>query len=332
MSQQAGLDVMQAVARGWCHPKNGDKEMDSDLASAIIAEVCHTLGIEPPRHAGPNGIPDPLPNYGDDGVKGFPNSPPELEEAMRKPGWPKEIRPEDAPRVVKEFAGMVNGKVDSVMMLPDGSGGATVSFALPKDHWLYGKNDMIVPGYEFTYNAPPMVFRMPVGDPWRKNWEAKIRAAGRYAVRSATMDGKEQDFDPDALVQNLVVGMLGYFTADGLSNDVWANPRNIPAVVEPDEVTRGTLVEGLDAINYAASIFRQYATLHARKGPEGYEKSKSNADIAVKLEATAQKVGMTLGLYEAKGVGDGVGRDGVDSSDNRSQGGEVQGVPAVGGG
>jgi hypothetical protein len=37
-----------------------------------------------------------------------------------------------------------------------------------------------------------------------------IRAAGKYAVRCATMNGKEMDFDPDALLQNLVVGFLGY--------------------------------------------------------------------------------------------------------------------------
>ncbi len=31
----------------------------------------------------------------------------------------------------------------------------------------------------------------------------------------ATMKGKEQDFDPDALIQNLIVGMLGYHTPTG---------------------------------------------------------------------------------------------------------------------
>jgi hypothetical protein len=58
----------------------------------------------------------------------------------------------------------------------------------------------------------------------REEFAAKIREAGRYAVRSATMNGKDMDFDPDALVQNLVVGMLGYWTNDGLSSDDWANP------------------------------------------------------------------------------------------------------------
>ena len=31
--------VIQAVARGWCHPKNAHKVMDVDLAKAITAEV-----------------------------------------------------------------------------------------------------------------------------------------------------------------------------------------------------------------------------------------------------------------------------------------------------
>lgn len=31
--------IMQAVARGWCHEKNSAKTMDSDLAMAITEEV-----------------------------------------------------------------------------------------------------------------------------------------------------------------------------------------------------------------------------------------------------------------------------------------------------
>ena len=55
-----------------------------------------------------------------------------------------------------------------------------------------------------------------------------IRLAGKYAVRCATMNGKEMDFDPDALLQNLVVGFLGYFTEDGLDHeDDWANPPHL---------------------------------------------------------------------------------------------------------
>jgi hypothetical protein len=31
--------VMQAVARGWCHPSNAGKEMDVDLTQAITDEI-----------------------------------------------------------------------------------------------------------------------------------------------------------------------------------------------------------------------------------------------------------------------------------------------------
>ena len=41
------------------------------------------------------------------------------------------------------------------------------------------------------------------------------------------MNGKEMDFDPGALLQNLVVGMLGYWTENGLSSDEWANPKEL---------------------------------------------------------------------------------------------------------
>lgn len=32
-------EIRGAVARGWCHPKNAKKEMDSDLAEAISKEI-----------------------------------------------------------------------------------------------------------------------------------------------------------------------------------------------------------------------------------------------------------------------------------------------------
>jgi hypothetical protein len=31
--------IREAVARGWCHPENAHKEMDADLANAIVKEV-----------------------------------------------------------------------------------------------------------------------------------------------------------------------------------------------------------------------------------------------------------------------------------------------------
>lgn len=111
-----------------------------------------------------------------------------------------------------------------VTILPDGSAFATMSFTLPADHWLTAEG----------YNVPPMGMRMGQG-PTRDEYAEKIRAAARYAVRAATMNGKENDFDPDAMVQNMVVGLLGYWTEDGLSyydgkEEAWANPQPHPAL------------------------------------------------------------------------------------------------------
>lgn len=146
--------------------------------------------------------------------------------------------PPDHP--VQQIADMCGGKVTSVMQMPDGSGGATVTFPLRSDHWIYGPS---------AFNVPPMVMRMghrdritfgvtdqtlpPEGGTitfatttWTKQeMRQAIVAAGKYAVKSATMNGADMDFDPDALIQNLVVGFLGYFTETGLDKeDSWANP------------------------------------------------------------------------------------------------------------
>jgi hypothetical protein len=76
--------------------------------------------------------------------------------------------------------------------LPDGSGAFVASWPLPKTHWLYaeGRNEP----------PPPVIPRHYADD---------VRAAARYAIRASTMNGKEADFDPDAMVQNVVVGLLG---------------------------------------------------------------------------------------------------------------------------
>ncbi len=89
--------------------------------------------------------------------------------------------------------------------LPDGSGFAIVSMPLPADHWLYRE------GYE----DPPAPLRMGTVNPLRQPLAEMIREVGRYAIRASTMNGKSMDFDPDAMLQNLVVGLLGVWTEDG---------------------------------------------------------------------------------------------------------------------
>jgi hypothetical protein len=88
--------------------------------------------------------------------------------------------------------------------LPDGSGAFVASLSLPKDHWLYAAGE----------NDPPMPMRIGLG-PKRAELAWQIREAARYAIRASTMNGKEKDFDPDAMVQNMVVGLLGYWTSNG---------------------------------------------------------------------------------------------------------------------
>jgi hypothetical protein len=91
-----------------------------------------------------------------------------------------------------------------VTVLPDGSAFAVVSMPLPADHWLYAEG----------HDEPPMPLRIGQGEE-RNVLAGHVRAAARYAIRGATMNGKEPDFDPDALVQNMIVGLLGYWTEDG---------------------------------------------------------------------------------------------------------------------
>ena len=91
--------------------------------------------------------------------------------------------------------------------LPDGSAFSTAVGPLPADHWLTAAGN----------NVPPMPFRRGTLDPGRETMAAEIRACAQYAIRASTRNGREMDFDPDALVQNMIVGMLGYWTLDGYS-------------------------------------------------------------------------------------------------------------------
>lgn len=100
--------------------------------------------------------------------------------------------------------------MSEVTILPDGSAFALGSFPLPADHWLYESKDE-----RFTcVGAPPAPLRLGNG-PLRDAMAAMLWEAGKYAVRAATRCGTELDFDPDALVMNLVVGLLGPGTETG---------------------------------------------------------------------------------------------------------------------
>jgi hypothetical protein len=116
--------------------------------------------------------------------------------------------PIDALHPVEQIALATGGTIDSAGQLPDGSGFATLSLPLPDDHWL------TQPGV----NEPPAPFLKGASDKKRQALVDQVSAAARYAVRASTINGTEIDFDPDAMVQNMVIGMLGYFTPDGTSS------------------------------------------------------------------------------------------------------------------
>lgn len=122
------------------------------------------------------------------------------------------------PTEIKSMIEGAGGTVHEAGALPDGSGFMTASFPLPKTHWLYAE----------CYNVPPMPFRIGTEHPRYRELNDKVREAAKYAVRASTMNGKEIDFDPDAMVQNFLVGLLGYHTPDGLIGDTWGNPDPVP--------------------------------------------------------------------------------------------------------
>lgn len=127
---------------------------------------------------------------------------------LDKEAYPGGERARMSEEIVNQLAKDIGGKIEEIQRLPDGSGFAVMSMPLPKDHWL------TQPGF----NYPPAPFLMGTSNPERDQWAQKIRIAAKYAIRASTMNGKEDDFDPDAMVENFVCGMLGYWTHDGKSH------------------------------------------------------------------------------------------------------------------
>jgi len=85
-------------------------------------------------------------------------------------------------------------------ILPDGSAFSVLTLPLPNDHWLYAPREYREGEYEPIELPKPLLTH---------EQRDQVVAAVRYAVRGATMCGKELDFDPDALVQNAVYALCG---------------------------------------------------------------------------------------------------------------------------
>ncbi len=112
-----------------------------------------------------------------------------------------------------------SGAADNCTILPDGSAFAVGSFPLPQDHWLYAPHE-----YEPGADEPKELLA-PILTHAQRN---EVVAAVRYAVRGATMCGKEPDFDPDALVQNAVYALCGPFGRAALATTAQATPAAAP--------------------------------------------------------------------------------------------------------
>ena len=95
-------------------------------------------------------------------------------------------------------------KLSDPTILPDGSGFGILSLPLPKDHWLYAEREYEEGAIEPKDLPEPILTH---------TLRQQVINAIRYAVRSATNCGKEDDFDPDALVQNAVYALCGPYGA-----------------------------------------------------------------------------------------------------------------------
>ena len=89
-------------------------------------------------------------------------------------------------------------KIESIANFPEGHIAMVVSFPLPKNHWIFQE-----------HKEPPAPLDM-VSIEERMLLESKFKDVIKYAVR-ATIGSKDMDFDPDAMIQNFMVGMFGYY-------------------------------------------------------------------------------------------------------------------------
>lgn len=124
-----------------------------------------------------------------------------------------------------------NRLVDGVVTLPDNRGYHVLAKPVPSGHWLtYAVSEKLV---------PPMPFRLGLyaADDRRVLADA-IKQAGRYAIVRTLAEGNNpveqtsMEFDPDTLLDYLVVGLLGYATDTGLSADDRINPAGATPLVQ----------------------------------------------------------------------------------------------------
>ncbi len=78
----------------------------------------------------------------------------------------------------------------------------TAEMALPPDHWLYAPQ---CPDWDTERDTAADLPLPVLADDQR----LAVKSAMRWAIRAATMNGADQNIDPDALVQNAVYALCG---------------------------------------------------------------------------------------------------------------------------
>jgi hypothetical protein len=91
---------------------------------------------------------------------------------------------------------------ETINVLPDGSAFFTMSLPLPNDHWLYA------PACTEWDSVRDEVADCPRPILTNESRSA-VWVAAKYAIRASTMNGKDMDFDPDAMCQNIAYALCG---------------------------------------------------------------------------------------------------------------------------
>ena len=159
---------------------------------------------------------------------------------------------------------------NQVTVLPDGSAFATASGPLPKDHWLYApRGDWDSKRDDYAETPQPILTNAQ---------RQAVTAAGRYAVRGATMCGTEMDFDPDALVLNLCYALCGPAGGEGAHR----------AMVEPDMAERDDLIADNERLMQIAA---QEVSAAEVPMPQGYAERPADYSGGIWIESHMRQYG-----------------------------------------
>lgn len=159
----------------------------------------------------------------------------------------------------------------NVTVLPDGSAFGVMSFPLSRGHWLYADR-----AYEDGADQPKEL-PAPILNHGSRD---TVVAAARYAVRGATNCGKEPDFDPDALVQNVVYALCGPY---GRVEPIPVGPADVEIASAIDDDS-----ERMQAIGQNGNGGEHYGAPDWSKAPD---------DAALYIDWTGSSAGFESAFY-----------------------------------